>query len=178
VDLLGRLSNPPETLTTVAVQWVERAGEAHEDPSKRVICSLTASESDVQEVPGRLSNPAPTTATPPTPGAPRPVQRRLSPSDVDDISARYVSGSSIDELAQSHHVNRSTIIKHLDTQGVRRRRVVRKMTDTLVADAAAMYCDGHSLATVADEFRVNTRTLGREFRKAGIPIRLRPGWAY
>ncbi len=59
-----------------------------------------------------------------------------------------------------------------------RRRVVRKMTDALVAEAAARYRDGHSLATVAGEFNVDTRTLGREFRKAGIPIRPRRGWLY
>ena len=149
-----------------------------ERPSKQAICSPTASESDVQETPGRLSNPAPTTATPPTRGVPRPVQRRLSAGDVSDICASYIDGSSIDELARSYGVNRTTIITHLDTRGVPRRRVVRKMTDTLVADAAAMYRDGHSLATVADEFKVDTRTLGREFRKAGIPIRPRQGWTY
>ena len=52
------------------------------------------------------------------------------------------------------------------------------MTDTLVAEAAIAYLDGHSLATVADEFNVDTRTLGREFRKAGVPIRPRRGWTY
>ena len=52
------------------------------------------------------------------------------------------------------------------------------MTDTLVADAAAMYRDGHPLKAVADDFKVDTRTLGREFRKAGIPIRPRSGWLY
>ena len=107
MDLWGRLSNPPETLTTIAVQDVATSREAHEEPAKQAICSPTASKSDVQEVPGRLSNPSP-----------RPVQRRLSSADIDDISARYVSGRSIDELARFHHVNRTTIIKHLDTQGV------------------------------------------------------------
>jgi hypothetical protein len=56
--------------------------------------------------------------------------------------------------------------------------VVRKMTDAMVANAAAMYRDGHSLATVADGFQVDTRTLGREFRKAGVPIRPRRGWKW
>jgi transposase-like protein len=106
------------------------------------------------------------------------VQRRLSASDVDDFCADYVNGSSIDELARSHGVNRTTIIKHLDQHGVSRRRVVRKMTDTPVAEAAAMYRDGHSLKTVANKFNVDTRTLGREFRKAGVPIRPRRGWTY
>ena len=63
------------------------------------------------------------------PATPRPV-------DVSDISASYIDGSSIDALARSHGVNRTTIITHLDQRGVPRRRVVRKMTDALVAEAA------------------------------------------
>jgi hypothetical protein len=167
VDLLGRLSNPPETLEAVTVQGVATSGEAHDEPSKQVICSPTASESDVQEVPGRLSNPSP-----------RPVQRRLSAADVDDICAAYVSGTSIDELARSHGVNRTTIIAHLDQHGVTRRRVVRKMTDALVAEAAVEYLDGRSLAIVANKFNVAIRTLRREFTKAGIATRPRQGWTY
>jgi hypothetical protein len=106
------------------------------------------------------------------------VQRRLSTSDVDDICERYTNGSSIEDLARSQGVNRTTIISHLDKQGVPRRRIVRKMTDTLVADAATMYRGGRSLKTVADKFKVDTRTLGGEFRKARVPIRPRQGWAY
>jgi hypothetical protein len=166
-DLWGRLSNPPETLESLAVQGVEHAREAHAEPAKQAICSPTGPESDVQEVPGRLSNPSP-----------RPVQRRLSAADVNDICATYVSGRSIDDLARSYGVQRTTIIKHLDQHGVARRRVVRKMTDALVADAALAYRDGHSLKTVADKFSVDTRTLGREFRKAGVDIRPRRGWTY
>ena len=150
----------------------------HERPPKQAICSPTASESDVQETPGRLSNPALAAHTPPSLHSPYRVQRRLSAADVDDICARYVHGKSIDEVARSYGVNRTTIIKHLDQHDVPRRRVVRKMTDALVAKAAAMYLDGHSLATVANKFKVDTRTLGREFRKAGVLIRLRRGWTY
>ena len=127
---------------------------------------------------GRLSKPALATATPPSPRPPHQVQRRLSASDVNDICTSYVYGRSIDELARSHGVNRTTIIKHLDNQGVPRRRAVRKMTDALVADAAAMYRDGRSLATVARESNVDARTLGREFRRAGVLVRPRQGWAY
>ncbi len=178
VDLLGRLSNPPEILETVAGQGVRSARQAHEEPPMQAICSSVASESDVEEVPGRLSNPALATDTPPSLQPPHRVQRRLSAADLNDICANYVGGCSIDELARSHRVNRTTVIKHLDQHGVPRRRVVRKLTNAQVADAAAMYRDGHSLATVANEFNVDARTLGREFRKAGIAIRPRPGWAY
>jgi AraC-like DNA-binding protein len=137
------------------------------EPSKQQSCSPTASASDLQETPGRLSNPAP-----------RPVQQRLSANDIDDICATYVSGTSIDALARSHGINRTTIISHLDQHGVARRRVVRKMTDALVAEAAVEYLDGHSLAIVANKFNVAIRTLRREFNKAGIAIRPRQGWTY
>jgi transcription initiation factor TFIIIB Brf1 subunit/transcription initiation factor TFIIB len=106
---------------------------------------------------------------------PHRAQRRLSRSDVADVCANYVRGCSIDELARSHHVNRTTIIKHFEHHGVPRRRVVTKMTNAQVTDAAAMYRDGHSLATVANKFDVDARTLGREFRRAGVP---RQGWNY
>ena len=39
VDLLGRLSNPPETLTTIAGQGVERARESRDEPPKQPIGS-------------------------------------------------------------------------------------------------------------------------------------------
>jgi hypothetical protein len=167
VDLLGRLSNPPETLETVPGPGVVSSGDGREQPTKQQICSPTASESNVQEIPGRLSNPAP-----------RPVQRRLSAGDIDDICAAYASGTLIDALARSHGVNRTTIISHLDQHGVPRRRVVRKMTDALVAEAAVEYLDGHSLAIVANQFNVAIRTLRREFNKAGIAIRPRQGWTF
>ena len=102
-------------------------------------CYPTASESDLPETPGRLSNPALATDTPPSPQPAHQVQRRLGASGVDEICECYVGGKSIDDLARSYGVNRTTIIKHLDKQGVARRRVVRKMTDTLVAEAALMY---------------------------------------
>ena len=117
MDLLGRLSNPPETLENVTGQGVESTREAHEEPPKQAIWSPTASESDVQETPGRLSNPARATETPPSPEPPHQVQRRLTPTDVDDISASYVSGSSIDEMARSYGVNRTTIISISPTKG-------------------------------------------------------------
>jgi transposase-like protein len=106
------------------------------------------------------------------------VQLRLSAADIAGISVSYVSGRSIDDLARSYGVHRTTIIKHLDQHGVPRRRVVRKMTGALVAEASVMYSDGHSLATVANKFEVDTRTLAREFRKAGVDIRPRRGWTY
>jgi transposase-like protein len=177
VDLWGRLSNPPDTLQALTGQGVERAREPHDEPPKPSICPPTATESAVPEVPGRLSNPAPATDTP-TSKSPGQVQRRLTPGDINDICATYINGKTITELASFYGVNRTTIMKQLQNQGVPRRRVARKMTDALVAEAAAEYLDGHSLAIVANKFNVAIRTLRREFRKAGIATRPRQGWTY
>jgi AraC-like DNA-binding protein len=120
-----------------------------------------ASDQSSLEEKGRLSNP---------------VTRRLSTSQVDESIRTYVAGSSIDSLARQYSVNRTTVIKHLDRQGVPRRRVVRKMNDVAVAQAAVRYEEGSSLAVVAQEFKVHDRTLAREFRRVGVPVRLRRGW--
>src|SRR5205823_519954 len=57
VDLLGRLSNPPETLETLTGQEVEGSGECHDEPSKPAIGSPITPEPDLQGTPGQLSNP-------------------------------------------------------------------------------------------------------------------------
>lgn len=109
---------------------------------------------------GRLSNP---------------VQRRLPEATIDELVSAYRNGSSIDSLAAQLGVNRTTIIHHLDRNGVERRKAVRKMTDRSVQHAATHYRNGESLKKVAARFDVDARTLAREFRRAGIPVRPRRG---
>jgi hypothetical protein len=94
----------------LAVHEVERAREAHDEPAKQAICSPTASVSDVQEVPGRLSNPALTTGKPPSLHQ---VQRRLTPGDVDKICTTYINGKTITELARFFEVHPAAIMNHL-----------------------------------------------------------------
>ena len=115
----------------------------------------------VLEEEGRLSNP---------------VQRRLSDLDIDALVGAYLDGTSIDALAASLGVNRTTIISHLDRRGTARRKSVRKMTDGSVLEAAKHYAEGESLKVVAVRLDVDPRTLAREFQRAGVPIRLRRGW--
>ena len=186
MDLWGRLSNPDDVVETLVGQGITEDGRVPRSRSERV---SRPAESDRQGPSGPLSNPtppAPFTArrcppddrdTPPTQPS-RPVQRRLRASGIEKISQHYISGTSIAELARSYGVNRTTIITHLDHQGVHRRRVARKMTDLMVAEAAVRYLAGRSLTSVADEFRIHAKTLSREFHNAGIAIRPRPGWKY
>ena len=161
VDLMGRLSNPPETL-----ECVDDKGERDTPPPRRTTSKGTKGSStppeagDLEEM-RQLSNP---------------VQRRLSPGVVDELAHLYEKGASIDALAQRYRVHRTTVIAHLDRRGVPRRRVTRKMTDPLVAQASERYAEGLSVADVAAEFGVHARTLAREFRRTGTPIRARRGW--
>ena len=106
---------------------------------------------------------------------PLPARRRLSEVAVDALVRDYVAGSSIDSLAVVLGVHRTTIISYLDRRGIERRRNVRKMTDHSVHQAAKRYASGGSLKVVAVRFDVDARTLAREFRRAGTPIRPRPG---
>jgi lambda repressor-like predicted transcriptional regulator len=161
VDLMGRLSNPPETLDSVP----EQGGWAPPPPrwttSKVPKRPVGLPEPGDPEEKGRLSNP---------------VLRRLIADEIDELAGLYREGATIDALGRRYGVHRTTIIHHLDRQGVPRRRVVRKMTDSLVAQASKRYARGLSLVDVAAEYGVHERTLAREFRRGGIPIRLRRGW--
>lgn len=108
---------------------------------------------------------------------PRQQQRRLAADQIDALVARYIDGESIDGLAREYEINRTTVISHLERNGVERRRNPRKMTDARVRAAGERYATGISLAIVATEFGVCDRTLRREFEQAGVPTRPRPGTA-
>jgi AraC-like DNA-binding protein len=161
VDLMGRLSNPPETLECVADQVERDTPPPRRTTPKGAKRSSNAPEPGDLEEKGQLSNP---------------VQRRLSPGVVDELAHFYEEGASIDALGRRYGVHRTTIIGQLDRRGVPRRRVARKMTDSLVARASERYSEGLSVGDVASEFGVHARTLAREFRRAGTPIRARRGW--
>lgn len=107
---------------------------------------------------------------------PRQQQRRLAPDQIEEVVARYIDGESIDALAREYGINRTTVIAHLERNGIERRRNPRKMTDAKVRAAADIYAKGRSLADVAAEFDVCDRTLRREFELAGIHCRPRRGY--
>jgi len=104
-------------------------------------------------------------------------QRRLSPTEGAELARRYIAGATAKELAQRFHIHRTTVLAQLERQGVDRRRCLRRMADTEVTHAALIYAEGHSLKTTAAHFGVDAETLRREFKKAGIHVRPRRGWA-
>lgn len=167
VDLLGRLSNPPETLESIAGQGVEGAREPLEEPRKQAICSPVVAESDLQETPGRLSNPGR-----------KVVQRRLNEVEIDQLVCEYQTGRTLADLAAELGIHHRTVAAHLEARGVPRRVNRRKMTDDDLSEAARRYREGDSLAKVALSFDVDAATVRRELHRAGVAIRpRRPGVA-
>ena len=110
---------------------------------------------------GRLSNP---------------TQRRLSPSDIDDLIAAYQAGATISQLAADFSVHRTTIAAHLDRHQVRRHREQTAWDDDTLNETAEAYAAGLSLADVAARYGIDAQTVANRFRRAGIAIRTRRGW--
>ena len=90
--------------------------------------------------------------------------------------ADYVAGHSVSRISKTYNLHRTTVLEHLERNGVDRRPLVRKLTDEQVAQATQLYATGISLVDVAAQFDVNAATIRREFTKAGITIRPRRGW--
>jgi len=105
-------------------------------------------------------------------------QRRLSQEEILNLANRYVTGSTVRELAQIFGIHRTTVLVHLERQGIERRRRIRRLTDAEVEIATRFYRDGQSLKTTANHFAVDPETLRREFKKAGVTLRRRQGWEY
>ncbi len=99
VDLMGPLSNAPETLECVSDQRERDTPLPRRTTSEGPTRSSNAPDSGDKEEKGQLSNP---------------VQRRLSPGVVDELVHLHEEGVSIDALARRYGVHRTTFIHHLD----------------------------------------------------------------
>jgi len=106
----------------------------------------------------------------------RPVQRRLSNLEIDELVNVYRIGRALVDLAAQFGIDRRTVAAYLAARDVERRVNRRKMTDDDVGEAALRYRAGDSLAKVALAFNVDAATIRRELHRSGVAIRLRRGW--
>ena len=162
---MGRLSNPPETMETLAGQGLQRPRRREKIRAIRPRQAPAASETAAQETPGRLSNPGP-----------RPIQRRLNAADIADLVAGYRAGQSLADLAKEFRIHHRTVTAHLEKCGVTQRMNTRKFSNDDVDEASRRYRVGESLATVGIAFNVDAATVRRELHRAGVTIRPRRGW--
>ena len=186
VDLMGRLSNPPDPLETLAGQGTAGARATRPKASKLAKRAPSASAPNVGKETGRLSNPS-ITSTGECASAqiglaaeqsrPRPVQKRLHRSEVDELVAAYRAGASVEALAERFGVHQTTAVAHLRRQQVERRAAFTAWDHDDLSAAAAHYASGASLASVAARFGVDPSTVANRFRRAGVAVRPRRGWA-
>lgn len=123
----------------------------------------------VREEEGRLSNPVGAAPT-------RRVQRRLTPTETDEMLAAYDAGDRVIDIAARFGVSRTTVIDHVGRRGLPRRSDAGWSDDELRA-AANLYANGHALAAVGHQFGVDASTVANRFRRAGLPVRRRRGWS-
>ena len=100
---MGRLSNPPSVVETLADQ-----GWSGPRQSRRTLIGATGGhysghQGGSPEERGRLSNP---------------VQHRLSEAEIDELVHRYGKGESIDALALRYEVHRTTVMATLVEQAL------------------------------------------------------------
>ena len=162
VDLQGRLSNPLDIAETLVAQGSQRIGGPREGIETAQVRPSDDHAEGPREEKGRLSNPP---------------QRRLSPTDLDDLLDAYQGGVTINQLAVEFGIHRTTVAGHLDRHGVPRHSKKTAWDDETLTQAAELYATGVSLADVAHQFGVDAQTVANRFRRAGVAVRPRRGWA-
>ena len=161
VDLRGQLSNPLDIAETLAAQGAERIGGTSASVATTRIRPSGDHAEGRREEKGRLSNPP---------------QRRLSPTDIDELLDAYRAGATINQLAVEFGIHRTTVTAHLDRHGVPRHSEQTAWGDNILREAAKLYATGMSLADVAHQFEVDPQTVANRFRRAGVAVRPRRGW--
>ena len=104
-----------------------------------------------------------------------PVQRRLNPSELEDVVARYQSGRTLADLAREFGIHRRTVADHLERLGIPRRVNLPKLSPSEVKRAAIRYRAGESLANVGKALNVDASTIQRSLKRVGVQIRPRRG---
>jgi hypothetical protein len=106
----------------------------------------------------------------------RQTQIRLGPADIERLIAAYADGNSVLRLATGFDIHRTTVLAHLERNGVPRRRSGPKLSDADVDEAAILYRDGLSLELIGHRFLVAPDTVAKALRHLGAQIRPRRGW--
>jgi DNA-binding CsgD family transcriptional regulator len=188
VDLMGRLSNPPDTLESLTDQEFHEPPSSGQKASKAAKRSSTSPGAGDPNNRGQLSNPTKPThhgdnegVDSPATGRSRrrlgpPDLRRLTRSEIEEVVSGYRSGRSLADLAREFGIHHRTVADHLEWLGIARRVNLPKMSPADVYRAAARYRAGGSLATVGEALNVDASTVQRALRRAGVTIRPRPGW--
>lgn len=106
------------------------------------------------------------------PGA-SPRQRRLSPSEVDELVAAYQVGEKVADLAARFGIGRTTVKPHLRRRGVAG-RPYRQVHGELLDRARALYAQGWSLRAIEAELGIGREAIRSALSHAGVRLRRCP----
>lgn len=106
------------------------------------------------------------------------VQHRLETQEILELVQAYVAGSTVKQLTARFRLDRTTVLAHLDRQGITRRPNGRKLSDEEVAEAARLYRDGWSLRRLGQHLGVDDETVRQRLLKAGVQLRAQRGTSH
>jgi hypothetical protein len=95
-------------------------------------------------------------------------QRKLPEVAITSLVAAYKHGDPINDIAET------TVLSYIESRGLEPRT---GKVDRRLNEAIALYQSGGSLAKVGRHLRVDPETVRQAFRRNGVPIRPRNGWA-
>ena len=126
----------------------------------------------LQRVLRRLDT-APQRSQPPR-RAPKQIQHRLSPVEVAQLAEAYGQGASVNELSARFRVHRTTVVAHLERQGMPTR--IPGLDPAQIEEAIRLYGEGWALTQLGVHLGVDRKTVYYRLRQAGVQLRPRPGW--
>lgn len=98
--------------------------------------------------------------------------RRLSVDEVRELVKARNQGAEINQLAERFDINRDTVMRQLQNEGVPKQRWQgRTLTPERLEAAGQLYASGLSAIKVAEQFGVDRRYLRRVLPDAGFPLR-------
>ncbi|WP_280265610.1 hypothetical protein [Nocardia wallacei] len=100
---------------------------------------------------------------------PQRLERRLSPTTVDELVQTYLDGTSAARLDTRYRVSKTAILDLLARRGITRR--YRSMTPTDVDHAERLYLAGHSLTACAQLTGFPASSINRALNKRGTSMR-------
>ncbi len=73
-----------------------------------------------------------------------------------ELIKSYEAGRSVRDLAQQYRIHRTTVLAHLERNGIRRRPHIPKLIDQQTEEAARLYESGLSPKKVGDRFQADS----------------------
>jgi lambda repressor-like predicted transcriptional regulator len=98
--------------------------------------------------------------------------RKLSPTEIDQLVVDYQTGLCLTELGERYGLHRQTAKGHLERRGVPIRSELPALNDKQIIQAAALYAQGQGLNPIAAQLGVAPNTVKRALLAQGV--RLRP----